>query len=383
VAALSARSDFEILASHRFLNTAFCGPIPKVVEVAMSERMRARATAPTDVLQAMEQVDVVRGQVASLLNAQRSEIAFLHSTSDGENIVARSLALGPGDNVVTDDLSYHTTHVLGEALARSRGVEFRVVPSRNGAVSAEDYSHFVDGRTKLLIVSAVAHVNGFAHNLPHLAALAHEYGAYLYVDAIQAVGTREIDVRREDVDFLCFGTYKWVMSGFGVAPFYIRRELLDLIAPDRVGWHTAHHLRGDAPYQSAKKFEHASPSFDCYYPLGAALHYLESLGLENIEAHSTRLVSLLREELTRRAIRCFTPAENRAPTISFWVGGPPELTIQALRSRSIEATVSSEEPRFSPQPTAPVTRIRVSCAHFNDENDLQSLIDALADLSPC
>lgn len=98
------------------------------------------------------------------------------------------------------------------------------------------------------------------HDMKALAALAHSHGAYLYSDAVQFVGTGPVDLRAENVDFCTAGTYTWLMAGFGVAAFYIRRELLDTIHPSHVGWRSRPAGPGanrSEEQKSAKKFEYA------------------------------------------------------------------------------------------------------------------------------
>ena len=171
-----------------------------------------------------------------MIGAGEDEIAFLSSTTEGENIVVNSLDFKAGDNVVYDDLVYPSTPVIYQRLAETRGVEIRVVKSRNGAAPVEEFKKLVDGRTRLISVAWVNNNSGYRHDMKALALLAHAHGAYLYSDAVQFIGTGPVDVRAEGVDFCTSGTYKWLMAGFGVAAFYVRRELLDKIHPPNVGW---------------------------------------------------------------------------------------------------------------------------------------------------
>ncbi len=151
-------------------------------------------------------------------------------------MVANGIGLAPGDNVVIDELHFPTEFVLYRALEKSRGIELRIARHRHGVVDASDFEPHVDRRTRLVSVAWVSHLNGFRHDMRPIADLAHAHGALFYADAIQAVGMFPVDVRAAGVDFLCCGTYKWLLAGFGVAPFFIRRELIDRIRPDRFGW---------------------------------------------------------------------------------------------------------------------------------------------------
>ena len=200
----------------------------------------------------LARTDQVRAAFAGLIGAQPAEIGFLFSTSEGENIVAHALGLTRGDNVVVDELHYNTSFVLYSHLEQTTGVELRIVKAREGGVTAADFAPHVDRRTKVVSVAWVSHQNGFRHDMPPLADLAHRHGAWLYADAVQAVGMFPIDVKTSGVDVMTTGTYKWLLGSYGVAPFYVRAELLDRIAPDRMG---ALHVERDAARSSIRDLQ--------------------------------------------------------------------------------------------------------------------------------
>src|SRR6185369_14001270 len=143
--------------------------------------------------------------------------------------------LGRGDNVVIDELHYETEFVLYAHLAKTTGVELRVAKAKGGAVTAGELEPLVNRRTKLVSVAWVSHLNGFRHDMRPIADLAHAQGAVFYADAVQAAGMFPIDVQASGVDALCAGSYKWMLASFGVAPFYIRRDLVDRLKLDRFG----------------------------------------------------------------------------------------------------------------------------------------------------
>jgi selenocysteine lyase/cysteine desulfurase len=184
----------------------------------------------------LKKCDDVRAQFARLINAASpDEIGLLFSTAEGENVVAAGLDLVQGDNVVIDELHYDTEFVLYRTLEKTKGIELRIAKHRNGVVDASDIEPLVDKRTRLVSVAWVSHQNGFCHDMRPIAEVAHAKGALFYTDAIQAVGSFPIDVQAAGVDFLCAGTYKWLLASFGVAPFYVRAGVADRLRLDRFG----------------------------------------------------------------------------------------------------------------------------------------------------
>jgi selenocysteine lyase/cysteine desulfurase len=143
----------------------------------------------------------VKALYAALIGAQASDIALVPSTTAGENLVVAGLGiLRSGGNVVTDALHFEGSHYMYQSL-KQQGLDVRVVPARDGAIHLEDMERVIDRNTKLVAVSFVSWANGFTHDLKKVSDLAHANGALVYVDLIQGVGNRPVDVVAAGVDF--------------------------------------------------------------------------------------------------------------------------------------------------------------------------------------
>ena len=366
---LGVRKDFPALRELTFLNTAYTGLISQAVVDAAREWTDTRARRGYTVGEMLAKADEVRKLYGGMFGAGEDEIAFLSSTTEGENIVVNSLDFKAGDNVVYDDLVYPSTPVIYQRLKETHGVEIRVVKSRNGAAPVEDFKKLVDGRTRLISVAWVNNNSGYRHDMKALAALAHSNGAYLYSDAVQFMGTGPVDLRAENVDFCTSGTYKWLMAGFGVAVFYVRRELLDKINPSNVGWRS----RPAEQQKNAKKFEYATLSFGDIYELSAALKYLQRIGLDKIEARSQTLVTRFRSGLAERKIPIATPENNRSPIVSFYIRKRQADAAKLLDAERVKVSLQEVAPAESAG-AGPVTRVRVAIAFFNNEADVDRML---------
>jgi selenocysteine lyase/cysteine desulfurase len=369
---LGVRADFPVVRDRTYLNSAYITPIPRQVVAAGQAFVESKSMRPISLGDMLRKTDDVRGQFARLVNASVDEIGFLFATSEGENIVANALDLGRGDNVVIDELHYETEFVLYRHFEATKGVELRIAKHRNGTVGVSDFEPLVDRRTKLVSVSWVSHQNGFRHDVRPIADLAHARGALMYVDAIQAVGMFPIDVKQAGVDFLCCGTYKWVLGGFGVAPFYIRGELLDRIRLDRFG---ALHIERELPgfhfelYKTAKRFDYATLPFCEVYQLGAGLTYLERVGVHRIEQHTVALAAELRAGLARQGYRLFTPEGNASSIVTFFFDREPAAMRAAFDSANVDVSVRDA-----------IKDVRVSPALFNTRGDVARLLDVTSRL---
>jgi selenocysteine lyase/cysteine desulfurase len=287
--------------------------------------------------------------------------------------VVRSLGLAPGDNVVIDQLHYMTTFVLYKHLEKSVGIEVRIAQATDGAVRTEAFEPLVDQRTRLISVAWVSHQNGFRHDMRPLADLAHAHGAYLYSDAVQAVGMFPMSLPDEGVDFITSGTYKWLLASFGVAPFCVRSSLLDEISPDRMGHLHVEKDLGDYQYQiyrSAKKYEYATLAFGPIYQLGAALDFLEGVGVDRIEAHTVALAQKLRAGLVERGFQVVTPEGNRSSIVAFVNPKDPETVTRLFDREKIRVSLRENG-----------TQIRAGVALFNNASEIEHFLKIAEELA--
>jgi len=369
---LRRRADFPVLRDWTYLNSAYIAPSPQPVIDATVAFHQAKASDPISLGAMLDETRILRERFAQLVNASPGEVGLLSATSEGENVVTAALDLEPGDNVVIDDLHYDTTELLYQHLVESRGIELRIVDSVGGAAPPELFARYVDGRTRVVSVSWVSHQNGYRHDLDALADLAHSHDAYLYVDAIQGVGAVELDVAATPVDFFTCGGYKWLLAGFGVAPFYVREALLGSIGMDRVGWRQLESEPEPRQYQfyeDARKYGYATPAFGAVYQMRAALDYVLGIGVERIEAHTSRLAVELNHELRGLGFDVLTPAGNASPIVAFKHGVAAEEATRRLQDARVRVSLRENG-----------TQVRVGIALFNNRDDVDKMLEACESL---
>jgi selenocysteine lyase/cysteine desulfurase len=366
------RSDFPVTAERIYLDTAYDGPYPTpVIEAGkdfLERRGRGLAGHVDDWLIVADEVKALLGR---LLNATRQEIAITTNTTEGTNVIANSLGLGPGDSVVWDDLDFPSNAAVWFNLARRGGIENRIVRSVGGSVPLEGFERMIDDSTRLVTVSHVSHTNGHIHDLEALAELAHSHGAYLHVDAIQAAGAIKVDVRKLGVDFLTAGTYKWLLGPIGLAFLYVREELIPMLEPAYAGWRQVRAWPDDLPVRSpllhadARKFEVATLHFQGVYEVRAALEYIQAIGMDRIEPQVLRLSSRVWAGLEELGFHLNTPP-GTASGIVTCVLSDVERTAQVLRENDVVATFRAGD------------QLRVSPHFFNTEDEVDRLLQALS-----
>ena len=362
---LGVRADFPIVEGRAYLNSAYIAPIPRQVVAAGTAFLQEKSSRPLTLNDLLGTDEHLRRQFAQLVNATPDEVALLFSTAEGENVIAQGLDLQAGDNVVVDDLHYPTEFVLYRALEASKGIELRIARHRDGRVDASDFAPLIDRRTRIVSVAWVSHLNGFRHDMRPIADLAHAVGAVFYADAVQAAGMFPIDVQASGVDALCAGSYKWMLAGFGVAPFYLRRELIDRIKLDRFGEFQIDRELPDHHFElekTARKFDYCSRAFGAARQLSAGLSYLERVGVARIEEHTVGLALRLQDGLARQGHRMFTPPGNRSSIVALYTSKPMADVRAAFTAANVDVTVRSG-------------MIRIAAALFNTTDEVDRCLE--------
>ncbi len=371
---LGVRAQFPVTAKQTYINSAYVGPMPRVVHEAAIKYADEQLLTPAIGLDwSTERKEQAREKFANLFGAKREEVALLFSTSDGENLITRALDLKPGDNVVIDELHFTTTFVLYRELEKSKGIELRIVPHKEGRAPIEDFEARTDRRTRLISVAWVSNRNGYRHDLPALADLAHGHGGFLFADGIQALGTFATNLHDEKVDFVCGNSYKWLFSSWGAAPFYVREEHLARIRPDRFGHGQVAETLPELRFRlhaTAKKYEYAGLNYGAVAQLEAALGLIGEVGLARIEAHSVALAREIRDGVAKLGYETFTPPQNPSAIVSFTHGRDSEELKKVFLRENISVTFREND-----------TQIRASVAMFNNRSDVARLLGVLAKLA--
>lgn len=321
-----------------------------------------------------------RALFAKLINASEDEIAFVQSTTAGENLVVQSLGLdrATSGNIVTDGLHFEGSLYLYSEL-RKRGMDVRLVRPRGWQVDLKDIERAINRDTRLVAISLISYINGFQHDVRSICDIAHRHGALVYVDIIQAAGAMPIDIKALDADFAATASYKWLMGDFGLGFLYVRKELLGTRVARPVHSYrqlTAfdnHMFPKDRPNDEIVSYEAASTAAGFYEQgtlanpvsevLSYSLQYIQDLGVANIHRYSHALIGELRREVPKLGLPCITPENAQGPLVAFELSDPA-ATSAKLQQANVDVTISGH-------------RMRVSPSVYNTPADLGRLFRAL------
>lgn len=373
--------EFDVGKYETCLDNARWHPLSKGartnVETYLSYKEQGGAWRGPDLIDGLQRG--VKASFARLINADVSEIAYVNSTTAGETMFVGSLGLpGRGGNIVTDALHFEGSLYLYGALQK-QGVEVRCIrPTRDWRIDAGEMARAIDRNTRLVAVSHVSFINGFRHDLAALCEVAHAHGALVYSDAVQAVGTMPVDVRALGVDAMGSASYKWLMGDFGLGFLYVRQDVIPRLKRIVYGYRQLDHFQyhafpGDPPGSypaSWVQHDDASGFFEIGTYGNATLAALEyslrgilDIGAETIQRHAKRLVDRLQAELPRMGYASMTPADANSSIATFFV-----KDMDAVRQRLQRAGVDVSLQQG---------RMRISPSIYNDDSDLDRLLEAL------
>jgi selenocysteine lyase/cysteine desulfurase len=301
------------------------------------------------------QLDAARTNVAALLNATRDEIAITTSVSAGVDALVSAFSFeGKRDKIVLSDFEFPTIGQISHAQER-RGARVEHVPADpDGTIPLERFDSAIDERTALVAVTHVCFRNGARLDVEGIAALAHERGAVLLLDAYQSVGSLPIDVKTLDCDFLAAGALKYLLGSAGLAFFYCRRKLVERLYPTATGWFADRDIfemdiRDYSPASTARRFEAGTPPVPAIYAAIAGIELMREIGIEETERHVRGLTELLLEGVDALGGVVVTPrAWARRGALTCIASADAEQLVAALGEDGIVTSSRDGNLRISP-----------------------------------
>ena len=319
-----------------------------------------------------------RIKVQRFLNAaDPHEIIFTRGTTEGINLVAQTYGrkhVGPGDEILITGLEHHSNIVPWQMLCEEKGAKLRVVPvDERGEVGALELTD----RTKLVAIAHISNALGTVLPVREIVEQAHRRGVPVLVDGAQAVPHMKVDVRALDCDFYVFSSHK-LYGPTGIGVLYGKKALLDAMPPYQGGGDMISSVTFEkttyntVPY----KFEAGTPDIAGVVGLGAAIDYVNEIGLENMAAQEADLLEYATAALSKiEGLRIIGTARHKAAVISFVLEGvhPHDvgtiLDRQGIAVRTGHHCAQPVMDRFG----IPATT-RASFAFYNTRDDVDALV---------
>jgi cysteine desulfurase / selenocysteine lyase len=331
------------------------------------------------------QYEAVREQVRGFLNAaSEKEIVFTRGTTEGINLVASSFVrprLAPGDEILITGMEHHSNIVPWQLLGEETGAVLKVVPVRDdGSIAVEDFRALIGERTRFASFVHVSNALGTINPVAEMVAIAHEHGVPVLVDGAQAVPHMRVDVQALGCDFYVFSGHK-IYGPSGIGVLYGRHDLLKAMRPYHGGGDMIRSVSFEKSVyaEPPQRFEAGTPNISGVIGLGAAIRYLDAVGLDAIGAHEQDLLDYATQRLSRiTGLRIIGTAPAKAGVISFVMEGAHPHDIGTILDHSgiaIRAGHHCAQPvmqRFGVPATA-----RASFGLYNTREEVDALAAGL------
>lgn len=275
--------------------------------------------------EATDLMEQTREKVRQFINAKSTnEIIFTRGTTEAINLVASSYgdSLFTGDEIVLTVMEHHSNIVPWQLLQRNKRLKIHVVPiDKKGNLDMNVYEDLFTENIRFVAVTHVSNVLGTINPVKQIIEIAHRQGIPVLVDGAQAAPHLKIDVQDLDADFYCFSSHK-MYGPAGVGVLYGKENLLNRMVPYQGGGE----MIGNVSFEKTTfaelpfKFEAGTPDFVDIAAFGAAIDYINSLGIDNIAAHEQLLLDAATSQLMEiEGMRIFGTSENKEGVISFLV----------------------------------------------------------------
>ena len=342
--------------------------------------------------EATELYEGARAKVAAFINADIDEVIFTKSATESINAIAYSLGnaragskfhIKPGDRIVVSEMEHHANLIPWQELSARTGAElvwFKV--SDNGRLDLSNMDELINERTKIVALTHQSNVLGTIVPLDQVTAKAHSVGALFVLDACQSVPHYKVDVKALNVDFIAFSGHK-MLGPTGVGILWGKKSLLDEMPPFLTGGSMIETVTMEsATYLGApKRFEAGVPNMAQAIGLGAAVDYLNAIGLDEIHAHEVELTKRALDGLQSiRGLSVIGPKdlEMRGGVVSFAVEGvhPHDLG-QALDQYGIAVRTGHHCAWPLMRRFKTVATTRASFYLYNDFDEIEALVDGV------
>jgi cysteine desulfurase/selenocysteine lyase len=326
------RDDTPLTATTVYMDTAAASLPPDVVIDEMCNYLRDTAHKgiylPSFRKETYARVEAVRAKLATFLGAQVNEMAFTKNATESISLVAQGIAWEAGDEVLVADTEMLSNLMPWRRLEQTRGIVVKMVPAdANGMLSSSAFDQAITSRTKLITFSHVPNSTGAVQPAQEICHVARKHGVLSLVNAAQSVGMLTVNVEQLGCDFLAGCGRKALRATEGSGFLYVRACHIEKLEPMLAGWWNGTYDRTSADLSfvsGARRFEAGCPIVPAILALGAALHYAEQIGIDEIEGRVRELTEYAVQQLSNiPGIELYGPTDvtNRIGILPFNIRG--------------------------------------------------------------
>lgn len=330
-----------------------------------------------------------RVKVQKFINAANShEVIFTRGTTEAINLISQSFGesfMTKGDEIIVSQLEHHSNIVPWQLLEKRMGVVLKVIPvDDNGELMLDTLDELITERTKLISVAHISNVLGTINPIKFIIDIAHSKNIKVMIDGAQAVQHVKVDVQALDCDFYVFSGHK-LYGPTGIGVLYGKEDILNEMAPYQGGGEMIQTVsfEGTTFNELPFKFEAGTPDYSGAVGLGAAIDYVNAIGLDEIAAYEHELHEYAMEQLSKIPnIHFYGTAKEKASVISFMVGNIHPFDMGTLLDKmgiAVRTGHHCAQPLMQ-RYNIPGT-VRVSFAVYNTKEEIDRLVAGIIKVS--
>lgn len=388
------RADIPFLEELVYLDAASTTPTPQTVVEAICNyyhhfNSNTGRGAYRTAVKATSEFEKTRLKLANFINCNREEIIFTKNATEAINLVAHGSIFKKGDSLIVPNVEHHSNLVPWLNL-KKKGIKIKIVKAdQYGEIDPDDVEKAVDETTKFITITHVSNSIGSKQQVEEIGKIANENDLLYLIDAAQSAGHMELDVKKLNADFVAFPGHKGLLGPVGTGFLYCNPEALDFLGPLNLGGGTVTDVTEDdfKLVTTTERFEGGTQNISGVIGLGAAVDYLERIGMDKIEKHGRKLTKMM-----------FNGIEGIEKSVVY---GRPEniydmvgFNINGVNSHDV-AKILDEQQRICVRSgfhcAIPTIRqigayeyggtVRASIHYYNTKEDIQILIETLEEIS--
>ena len=361
------------------------GVIDAVANFYAHDNSNIHRGAHTLAARATDAFEQARQKVQTFIGAgSAKEIVFVRGTTEGINLVSQTYGrkfLQPGDEIVLSTLEHHANIVPWQLVAKEKGAVLRVIPvTDQGEIMLEQYQALLGPRTRLVALTQASNTLGTILPIAEMTQMAKRYGARVLIDGAQSIAHLSVNVQQLGCDFFVFSGHK-IFAPTGIGVVFAKEELLEIMPPWQGGGNMIRNVTfEETTYaEPPAKFEAGTPNVADAVGLGAALDYVNRLGLPNISRYEQELLQYATEHLARiPGLRIVGTAREKVGVISFVLKDRKTeevgrmLDLEGIAVRAGHHCAQPSLRRFGLEST-----VRPSLSFYNTKHEIDRMVDAV------
>lgn len=388
------RKDLPFLKEVIYLDAASTTPTPEPVVEAMCNyfhkfNSNTGRGAYRTAVKATSEFEKTRTKISKLINCREDEVIFTKNTTEATNLVANGFNFRKGDTVIVPNIEHHSNFVPWLNLKKI-GVNIKVVNANQyGVIDLAELENAIDDTTRLITAAHVSNSIGALQPVEEIGKIAKDNDLLYMVDAAQSVGHMKVDVKNLNADFVACPGHKGLLGPVGTGFLYCNSEVINDLEPQNLGGGTVVNVT-DEDFVLSKipaRFEGGTQNIAGIIGLGAAIDYINRIGMDKIEKHSKRLTQLMFSEIENiKKVSVYGHPENIYDMVGFNINGVNSHDVAKILDEQHNICV-----RSGYHCAIPAIKqlgayelggtVRVSIHYYNTDEEIKILVDTLKEIS--